>query len=116
MKFCSSWKIESETLIAVGNTTLGLSSTDEVWTKWVVVYICVNEFLDKCISTFESSVNKCIWKNCIQKCLVQISGAYRGFYSVSLHEGYSSVRTFVVRIVSRLTLFLYQRLCCRILS
>jgi len=30
MKFCSSWKIESETLIAVGNTTLGLSSTDEV--------------------------------------------------------------------------------------
>ena len=63
MKFCSSLKIESETLIAVGNTTLGISSTDEVLTKWVVVYIvCVNEFLDKCISTFESSVNKCIWK------------------------------------------------------
>ena len=63
MKFCSSWKIESETLIAVGNTTLGLSSTDEVWTKGVVVYfVYVNEYLDKCISTFESSVNKCIWK------------------------------------------------------
>ena len=63
MKFYSSWKIESETLIGVGNTTLGLSSTDEVLTKWVVVYIvCVNEFLDKGISTFESSVNKCIWK------------------------------------------------------
>ena len=62
MKFCSSWKIESETLIAFGNTTLCLSSTDEVWTKWVVVYIvCVNEFLDKCIPTFESYVNKCNW-------------------------------------------------------
>ena len=61
MKFCSSWKIESETLIAVGDTTLGLSPTDEVWTEWIVVYIVyVNEFLDKCISTFEFSVNKCI--------------------------------------------------------
>ena len=61
MKFCSSWKIESETQIAVGNTTLDLSSTDEVRTKWVVVYIvCVNEFLDKRIATFESSVSKCI--------------------------------------------------------
>ena len=30
VKFCSSWKIESEALIAVGNTTLGISSTDEV--------------------------------------------------------------------------------------
>ena len=50
MKFCSSWKIESETQIAVGNTTLGLSSTDEVLTKWVVVdFVCVNEFLDKWI-------------------------------------------------------------------
>ena len=66
MKFCSSWKIESETLIAVGDTTLGLSSTDEVLTKWVVVNIvCVNEFLDKCISTFESSVNKFIWKKIV---------------------------------------------------
>ena len=63
MKFCSSLKIESEKIIAVGNTTLGLSSTDEVLTKWVVAnFVCVNEFLDKCISTFESSVNKCIWK------------------------------------------------------
>ena len=61
MKFYSSWKIESETQIAVGDTTLGLYSTDEVWTMWVVVYIvCVNEYLEKCISTFESYVNKCI--------------------------------------------------------
>ena len=66
MKFCSSWKIESETQIAVGDTTLGLYSTDEVWTKWVEVYfVCVIEFLDKCISTFESSVNKCIWKQIV---------------------------------------------------
>ena len=61
MKFCSSWKIESETLIAVGNTALGLSSTDEVRKKWDVVYIvCENEFLDECISTFYSSANKCL--------------------------------------------------------
>ena len=53
---------------------------------------------------------------CIQKCFVQISGASRGFYSVSLHEGYFSLRTLAVRIVSWLTLCLYQRSCCRILS
>ena len=52
---------------------------------------------------------------CIQKRFVQILGASRGFYSISLHEGYSSVRTLAVRIVSWLTLCLYQRLCCRIL-
>ena len=43
MKFCSSWKNESETQIAVGDTTLGLSSTDEVWTNGVKIYIvCVD--------------------------------------------------------------------------
>ena len=53
--------------------------------------------------------------NCIQKCFVQISGASWGFYSISLNEGYTSVSTQAVRIVSWLTLCLYQRLCCRIL-
>ena len=53
--------------------------------------------------------------NCIQKCFVQIPGAYQGFYSLSLNDGYSSVRTLAVIIVSWLTLCLYQRLCCRIL-
>jgi len=38
--------------------------------------------------------------NCIQNFFVQISGASLGFYSVSLHEEYSSVRTLAVRIVS----------------
>ena len=46
--------------------------------------------------------------NFIQECFVQILGASRGFYSVSLHEGYSSVRTLAVRIVSRLTLFIFR--------
>ena len=45
MRFCSSWKIESETQIAVGSTNFGCSSTDEVITKWVVVYVVfANEF------------------------------------------------------------------------
>ena len=47
---------------------------------------------------------------CIQKCFVQISGASRGFYSVSLHEGYSSVRTLAARIVSWLTLLISETL------
>ena len=53
--------------------------------------------------------------NCIQKCLVQMLGVSRGVKSVSLLAGYSSVRTLAVRIVSWLTLCLYQRLHCRIL-
>ena len=48
--------------------------------------------------------------NCIQKCFFQILGASRGFYSVSLRERFSSVRTLAVRIESWLTLFISETL------
>ena len=53
--------------------------------------------------------------NCIQKCLVPMLGVSRGYYSVSLLAGYSSVRTLAVRIESWLTLCLYEGLHCRIM-
>ena len=71
--------------------------------------------MDKCISTFESSVNKGIWKNCIQKYFLKISGASRVFYSISLNEGYSTVRTLALWIVSWLIFCLNLRFICRIL-
>ena len=48
--------------------------------------------------------------NCIQKYFVHISVASRGFYSVSLRERFSSVRTLAVRIESWLTLFISETL------